>query len=100
MSYEATIASAGGDDTVMAKSLVIACEGAALTWFARLPPGCIYTWHCRKLRLQDNFQMLGRSSITSEELFRCKQGDKEPLAVYFRRFSQLKTQATYIPEVL
>jgi hypothetical protein len=98
MSYEAAIASAGGNDAVMAKSLVIACEGAALAWFTRLPPGCILTWDCLKTRLQDNFQKLGRPSITSEELFRCKQGEKESLAAYFQRFIQLKAQASDVPE--
>ena len=28
MAYEATIASAGGDDSTMAKSFVMACEGS------------------------------------------------------------------------
>ena len=31
MAYEATIASAGGDDSTMAKSFVMACEGVRIT---------------------------------------------------------------------
>lgn len=44
MSYEAAIASAGGNNDVMAKSLVIACEGPALGWFSKLQPNSIFSW--------------------------------------------------------
>jgi hypothetical protein len=38
MSYEATIASFGGDDITLAKSLIISFEGATTNWYARLQP--------------------------------------------------------------
>jgi hypothetical protein len=38
MSYQVTVASSGEDDATMAKSLIIALEGSALTWYTRLPP--------------------------------------------------------------
>jgi hypothetical protein len=37
MSYQVAMASSGGDDNGMAKSLIIALEGLALTWYTRLP---------------------------------------------------------------
>jgi len=37
-SFEAAIASAGGNDTVLAKSFVIAAEGDALAWYSMLRP--------------------------------------------------------------
>ena len=41
MAYEATIASAGGDSTIMAKSFIMACEGPLANWYAHQPPGSI-----------------------------------------------------------
>jgi hypothetical protein len=38
MCYEATIASAGGDDATLAKSLIISLEDAAENWYSKLPP--------------------------------------------------------------
>jgi hypothetical protein len=36
MSFEAAVASAGGNDTALAKSFVIAAEGDALAWYSIL----------------------------------------------------------------
>jgi hypothetical protein len=41
---EATIASASGDDATLAKSLIISLEDAAVNWYSRLPPKCLYSW--------------------------------------------------------
>jgi hypothetical protein len=43
MSFEAAVASAGGNDIVMTKSFVIAAEGEALTWYSTLRPGFVYS---------------------------------------------------------
>jgi hypothetical protein len=42
MSFEAAVASAGGSDTVLAKSFVIAAEGDALAWYLMLRPSLVY----------------------------------------------------------
>jgi hypothetical protein len=44
MSYEAVIASAGGDEATLAKSLIILLEDAAANWYTMLLPGYIYSW--------------------------------------------------------
>jgi hypothetical protein len=41
MSYKATIASSGGDETTLAKSFIISLDGAATKWYARLQPRSI-----------------------------------------------------------
>jgi hypothetical protein len=38
MCYETAIASAGGDEATLAKSLIIPLENAATNWYLRLPP--------------------------------------------------------------
>lgn len=38
MGYESYVASGGGDILVLAKSFVLAGEGAALSWFSRVTP--------------------------------------------------------------
>ena len=50
MSFEAAVASAGGNETVMAKSFVIAAEGDALAWYSMLRPGSIYSWRTSETR--------------------------------------------------
>ena len=42
MSYEAAVAFASEDDTVLAKSFVIAAEGDALAWYSMLKPSTVY----------------------------------------------------------
>jgi hypothetical protein len=44
MSYEATIASSGGDDTTLAKSFIISLKNAAANWYARLLSRSIASW--------------------------------------------------------
>jgi hypothetical protein len=44
MSYEAAIASFGGDETTLIKSFIISLENAAANWFARLHPRSITSW--------------------------------------------------------
>ena len=65
---EATIASARGDDPIMAKSFVMACEGLVATWYSYLQPLSITSWF--HLREQD-FQIFKKAAITSVEEFQC-----------------------------
>jgi hypothetical protein len=44
MSFEAAVASAGGNETVLAKSFVIAAEGDVLVWYSMLKPSTVYSW--------------------------------------------------------
>jgi hypothetical protein len=44
MSYEAAILSAGGDDSVLVKSFIIAADEAAAQWYSLLSPGVIHGW--------------------------------------------------------
>jgi hypothetical protein len=43
MYYKAAIASSGGDDATLAKSIIISLKGAATNWYLRLPQRCIYS---------------------------------------------------------
>jgi hypothetical protein len=43
MCYEVAIASAGGDEAMLAKSPIISLEGARTNWYSRLPLKCIYS---------------------------------------------------------
>jgi hypothetical protein len=42
MSFEAAVASAGGNESVLAKSFINAAEGDALAWYSMLKPSTIY----------------------------------------------------------
>jgi hypothetical protein len=56
MSYEATILSAGGDDSVLVKSFIIAADDATAQWYSLLSPSEIHGWDDLKQRILSNFQ--------------------------------------------
>ena len=98
MAYEASIASAGGDGPIMAKSFVMSCEGPVANWYSHQPSGSITSWPQLKARLRQDFQGFGRLDPNTIENFQCLQGDKEPLYDYFRRFVQKKALIPNFPE--
>ena len=69
MSYEAAVASAGGDDAVLGKSFVIAAEGDALAWYSMLKPSTVYSWENLRDNILANFKGLTAQSLTSTDLF-------------------------------
>jgi hypothetical protein len=56
MFYEASIASAAGDNTTLAKSVIIVLENAIANWYARLQPRSITSWVQLKEKFLVNFQ--------------------------------------------
>lgn len=98
MTYEATIASAGGDGPIMAKSFIMACEGPVANWYSHQPSGSITSWPQLKASLRQDFQGFGRLDPNTIKNFQCLQGDKEPLYDYFRRFVQKKALIPNFPE--
>jgi hypothetical protein len=92
MSYQVAVASSGGDDTIMAKSFIIALEGLALTWYTRLPPLSIDSWRSLQDKFLLNFQGYRPDTDALAELSLCKQLEKEALREYYRRFLTLKSQ--------
>jgi hypothetical protein len=95
-SYEATIASVGGDEATLAKCLIISLEDAAANWYSRLPPGCICSWQQLKEKFMLNFQGFQAKLDTEEDFLSCVQKEKDTLPNFYQRFLQLKAQA---PEV-
>ena len=86
MSFEVVVASAGGNDTVLAKSFVIAVDGDALTWYSMLRPSSVYSWEDLRDKIIANFKGITIESLTSMDLFQCKQNQGEALRDYFQRF--------------
>jgi len=72
MSFEAAVASAGGNETVLAKSFVIAAEGDALAWYSILRPSSVYSWADLHDKILANFKGFTSESLTSMDLFQCK----------------------------
>jgi hypothetical protein len=100
MSYEVTILSVGGDDSMLVKSFIIATDEAVVQWYSLLSPGVIHGWDDLKQWILSNFQGFQRPELTESEFFSCKQKDKEPLQNYFRRFVHLKAQAPNVLDVV
>jgi hypothetical protein len=57
MSFEVAIASAEGNNSVLAKSFVIATEGDALAWYSMLKPSTIYSWENLHDKILANFKV-------------------------------------------
>jgi hypothetical protein len=68
MCYKAAIASAGGDEATLTKSLIISLEDAPANWYSRLPPRCIYSWQQLKDKFLLNFQGF-QAELDAEEDF-------------------------------
>jgi hypothetical protein len=96
MCYKAAIASAGGDEATLAKSLIISLEDVAANWYSRLPSRCIYSWQQLKDKIILNFQGFQAELDTAEDFLLCVQKEREPLLEFYWRFLQFKAQA---PEV-
>jgi hypothetical protein len=73
MSFEAAVATARGNDSVLAKSFVIAAGGDALVWYSMLKPSTIYSWENLRDKILANFKGFSSESLTSTDLFQCKQ---------------------------
>jgi hypothetical protein len=93
MSYEARIASSGGDDTTLAKSFMISLENATANWYAILPPRSITSWAVLKEKFLVNSQGFQIDISTEEDFFLCQQYERETLPDFFCRFLRLKPQA-------
>jgi hypothetical protein len=98
MCYEATIASVGGDEAILAKSLIISLEDAAVNWYFRLPPRCIYSCQQLKDKFLLNFHGFQAELDTEEDFLSCAQQEKETLTNFYRRFLQLKAQAPKVSD--
>ena len=69
MSFEAVVASTRGNDTILAKSFVIAAEGDALAWYSMLRPRSVYSWKDLRDKIIANFKGFTIESLTSMDLF-------------------------------
>jgi hypothetical protein len=57
MRYELAMNSAGGDDVALAKSFIIAREGAVLNWYSLLQPHSVCSWVDLKTKFIQAFQI-------------------------------------------
>jgi hypothetical protein len=83
MWYEAAIASAGGDEATLAKSLIISLEDAVTNWYSRLPSCYIYSWQQLKDKILLNFQGFQAKLDTEEDFLSCVQKEREPLPEFY-----------------
>jgi hypothetical protein len=71
MSYEAAIASFGGDKTTVAKSFIISLENVGANWYARLPPRSMTSWSQLKEKFLVNFKGFQADVSIEEDFFSC-----------------------------
>jgi hypothetical protein len=66
--YEGAIASTGGAEATLAKSLIISLEDISTNWYSWLPPHCICSWQHLKNKILLNFQGF-QAELNTEEDF-------------------------------
>jgi hypothetical protein len=93
MYYEAAIASIGGGEATLIKSLIISLEDAAANWYSRLPLRHIHSWQQLKENFLLNFQGFQAELDTEEDFM-----SKETLPNFYQRFLQLKAQASKVSD--
>jgi hypothetical protein len=98
MSYEAAIASFGGDKITLTKSFIISLENTTTNWYARLPPRSITLWAQLKEKFLINFHGFQEDVSTEEDFFSCQQYEREMLSDFFRGFSRLTAQAPKVSD--
>jgi hypothetical protein len=98
MSFEAAVASARGNDSVLAKSFVITAKADALAWYSMLKPSTIYSWENLRDKILENFKGFSSESLSSTDLFQCRQSQGEPMKDYFQRYVQLKARAPNVSD--
>jgi hypothetical protein len=90
MSYEAAIASFGGDDTTQSTSFIISLKNAAANWYTRLPPRSIMSWAQLKEKFLVNFHGFQAYITTDKDFFSCLQYERETLPDFSEDSSGLK----------
>ena len=100
MSFEAAVASVGGNDTVLAKSFIITTEEDTLAWYSMSRTSSVYSWEDLRDKIITNFKGFTIESLMSMDLFQCKQNQGKALRDYFQRFVQLKAKAPNVIEDL
>lgn len=70
----------------MAKSFVIIVHDIAQSGYSNLRPGSIKYWGNLHGKLCSNFKVISTTPNHPIDLFNCKQGEREPLQEYRRRF--------------
>jgi hypothetical protein len=72
MSFEAAVIAGAGDETTLAKSLVMAVKGPAQQWYSSLKVKSIYSWDQLKANLLVDFQGFLPVGFIDIDLFNCK----------------------------
>ena len=63
-----------------------------------LKPSSMYSWEDLRDKILANFKGFTSESLTSMDLFQCKQNQGEALKDYFYKFMQMKVKAPNVPE--
>ena len=63
-----------------------------------LRPSSDYSWEDLRDKILANFKGFTSESLTSMDLFQCKQNQGEALKDYFQKFMQIEAKAPNVPE--
>jgi hypothetical protein len=96
MRYESAVNSVGGDDVVLAKSLIIACEEPIVNWYFLLQPHSVCSWVDLKTKFMQAFRCSMTQQLSHQISTTASRKIESHLRNFVRRFMQQRSQ---IPEV-
>jgi hypothetical protein len=76
--------------------MIMALKGSAQHSYVSLPKGSIRSLEQLRRRIENNFQGYQSHELTSGDLHLIKQGNKEPLQEYIKRFAKARARALHV----
>jgi hypothetical protein len=80
----------------MARAMIMALKGSAQQWYVSLSKGSTRSWEQFWRGIENNFQGYQPQDLTSGDPHLIKQGYKEPLQEYIKRFAKARARAPHV----
>lgn len=96
--YEAAASTAGGNETTMAKCLLLKLSGMARSWYLALALGSVYSWEQLRHQLHANFQGNETKEVTAAELYALIQSPRKSICDFQKCFASIQCQIRNITD--
>ena len=91
--YILQLGEAGFNDALRVHLFSLSLTGTTFSWFSSLAPNSICNWNQLEHKFHDHF-FSGETEAKLSDLTSVRQGRDEPASNYFKRFKELKTDAS------
>lgn len=96
--YEAAASTTGGDETTMARGLLLRLFGMARSWYLVLGLGSVYSWEQLRHQRHADFHGNKTKEVTVAEPYAIVQSPHESIRDFQRRFTGIQCQIRSITD--